>query len=283
MDLMEQIGSKKFGYQYKMYAVKLQSKTSTKLTRSFHVLPLRKEFIMYQALSGGVGIPRTYAFSENSEKEMLVMDMLGESLDRIFHRKCHGNFSVKTVLMLAEQMLTRYQFIHERGFIHRDVKANNFVMGLPGSSEENTIFVVDFNLSKSWNRSLVEQSVSYIRGNKNNSGINVFESWTFEREKTLGRKHDLEGLGYLFLHFLGFCPWKSRSEMALYTRDLKAFRSKLYQHKVPTEFVEYLDHTRTLNKDQDPNYDYLRGLFRNCAKKLNITFPYDNRFDWYKK
>ena len=266
-----------------MYAVKLQNKTSTKLARSLHLLPLRKEFIMYKALSGGVGIPRTYAYSENSQKEVIVMDMLGESLERIFNHKCHRKFSVKTVLMLAEQMLTRYQFIHERGFIHRDVKANNFVIGLPGSSEENTIFVVDFNLSKCWNESLVEKTVSYIKGNRSEMSIKGFEISTFDGTKKLGRKDDLEGLGYLFLHFLRLCPWKSRPKMAIYTHDLEALRSKLYRRKLPTEFIEYLAHTRTLDKDQDPNYEYLRGLFRNSAKKLHITFPYDNRFDWYKK
>ena len=72
MDLMEHIGSKKNGYKYKMYAVKLQNKTYTKSARSLHLLPLRKEFIMYKALSGGVGIPRTYAYSENSQKELFL-------------------------------------------------------------------------------------------------------------------------------------------------------------------------------------------------------------------
>ena len=211
------------------------------------------------------------------------MDMLGESLERIFNRRCHGKFSVKRMFMLVKQMLTRYHIIHERGFIHRDVKAKNFVSELTGSSEENTIFSVDVNLSKCCKESLVEKIVSYIKGNRSEIGIKVFKISTLDGTKKLERKADLEGLECLSLHFLRLYPWQGRPRRALYAHDLKVLSSKLHNHKLPKEFIEYLAHTRTLDKDQDPNYVYLRGPLRNSYKTLHITFPYDNGFDWYKK
>lgn len=49
----------------------------------------------------------------------------------------------------------------------------------------------------------------------------------------------------------------------------------------PNEFAEYINYTRNLGFEQDPDYEYLRGLFKLVMKAQNII-P-DLEFDWTLK
>jgi serine/threonine protein kinase len=57
------------------------------------------------------------------------MDLLGQSLEDLFNF-CSRRFTLKTVLMLVEQMIDRVEYIHTKNFIHQDIKPDNFLMGV---------------------------------------------------------------------------------------------------------------------------------------------------------
>ena len=73
------------------------------------------------------------------------MDLMGPSLEDLFDKTLR-KFSLKTVLMLIDQMISRIEYIHNRHFIHRDIKPDNFCVGLNKTS--NKIFIIDFGLAK---------------------------------------------------------------------------------------------------------------------------------------
>lgn len=106
---------------------------------------LMYETKLYKIFAGGSGIPHVHHFGLEGEYNAMAIDLLGPSLEDLFSY-CKYKFSLKTVYMLAEQMISRIEFIHSRSFLHRDVKPDNFLIGL--GKKSHTVHVIDFGLSK---------------------------------------------------------------------------------------------------------------------------------------
>jgi serine/threonine protein kinase len=74
------------------------------------------------------GIAKMYDYGFERNQYFLVMELLGESLEDLV--QAHGKkFSVSTVLQIGIQIIYRLEAIHKKGFVHRDIKANNFMIG----------------------------------------------------------------------------------------------------------------------------------------------------------
>ncbi|SAM05277.1 hypothetical protein [Absidia glauca] len=168
---------------------------------------LRDEYRSYKILAGLQGIAQTYYFGQEGLHNILVLDMLGPSLEDLFDM-CSRNFSVKTVAMLAKHMVSRVQSVHERNMIYRDIKPDNFLIGRPGTKQANTVYMIDFGMAKQYRDPKTKQHIPY-RERKSLSGTARYMSVNTHLGREQSRRDDLEALGHVFMYFLrGSLPWQ---------------------------------------------------------------------------
>ena len=113
----------------------------------FRCPQLRHEYKVYRELANAPGFAKVHYFGTQDSYNLMVMDLLGPSLEDQFN-KCGRRFNLKTVLMIADQMLERVELMHSRHLIHRDIKPANFVTDVTGAASKNTVYCIDFGLSK---------------------------------------------------------------------------------------------------------------------------------------
>jgi casein kinase I family protein HRR25 len=146
-------------------AIKLES------VKSKH-LQLEYEARVYKSLAGGIGIPFVHWFGTECNYNAMVLDLLGPSLEDLFNF-CNGKFSLKTVLLLAGQLISRIEYIHANSFIHRDIKPGNFLMGI--GKCENQVNIIDFGLAKKYRDPKTHFHIP-LRENKNLTGTARYAS-----------------------------------------------------------------------------------------------------------
>lgn len=106
-----------------------------------------EESKLLKQIGGEVGFPKFLWYGQEGPFSVMVIEMLGPSLEDLYNF-CGRKLSMKTVLLLADQLLQRIQTLHERGYIHRDLKPENMLMGLEDNA--NTLYLIDFGLAKKW-------------------------------------------------------------------------------------------------------------------------------------
>lgn len=157
------------------------------------------------------------------------MDNLGASLEELF-RKCQRRFSLKTVLMLADQMIQRVEYMHSRLYLHRDIKPDNFLMGL--GKRQHYVYIIDFGLTKKYRNPKTGQHIPYKDG-KSLTGTARYASLNTHIGIEQSRRDDLECLGFVLIYFLkGGLPWQG---VKAKTRKEKYEMIKGMKVKVPIE------------------------------------------------
>lgn len=261
------------------FAAKIVNNSISSLNEPSDDLSKEREILL--KLKDEEGFPRVKDIVNTFSSDILIMSLLGPDLKTI--QKRLGRLSLKTVSMIGIQALERIESLHNIGFIHRDIKPDNLLIGNHG--KESLIHLIDFGLSIAYLNENCEHIPCKIKSKAAGTiyYLSVYGHLGFEAS----RRDDLISLGYVLLNlFYGELPW------AKVTGTLKEKISAIYKIKstisigemckgLPEEFSEYFYYVYKLEYEEKPNYQYLRYLFTQTLENVGLTN--DNLFDWSPK
>ena len=217
----------------------------------------------------GFGFPKLISYGHSKKYNILIETLLDKSLGDIFI-KSNNKSNIIDICLVGLQIIDRLEWIHSKNIIYRDIKPENFLIGI---NDPNIIYIIDFGLCKKYRSSKTGKHIlPKLTGRFN--GNFKFSSPNAIRGKQLSRRDDLISLGYMLIYlFRKKLPWddsfyNSNYYELIYLKDTNA-NGKLFKN-VPPQFAEYIKYTRNLKFEQDPNYDYLRSLLNGVIINLNF-------------
>ena len=253
-------------------AIKLEGKDDYKL--------LEHEYNIYKNIyDNQLKIPKIYWFGKQGEFTILVMQYLGESLEKLFD-KCGRKFSLKTTIMIGVQICFLLEKLHKKNYIHRDLKPENFLIGLDNCKKY--IYMIDYGLAKQYKRNNMHNK---LKLGKNLIGTSRYASINSHLGVELSRRDDLESLVYILIYFhRGSLPWqgvpgKTKEEkFKNIAKKKQEISVEELCKEMPKEFTNLLKYIKGLEYNEKPNYKYIYYIFETILNNYNLDCNYI--YDW---
>ena len=280
--IIKKLGEGSFGLIYSAkslhnwYAIKLESRN-----KGQNLLENEACIMCYLK---GKRIPIIKSYANDLRYNILIMELMGKSLEEIFETLPNKKMSVNCVAKLGLQMVQILEYIHDKHIIHRDIKPDNFVMGRGEKSKY--VYLLDFGLAKKYRSSTTLLHYRMIK-KKNLTGTARYASINALNGLTQSRRDDLEAVGYVLMYFLrGKLPWqglrlKNKEDRYHKIMEIKKETSptKLCQG-FPKEFKKYVEYTRNLEYEEDPDYEMLKHLFKTVLINEKVNKDNFYVYDW---
>ena len=242
ISINKQLGKGGFGQIYLGRNIRENYPIAIKVEESSNRSHLHLEYEILKDIQGGVGIPRIFKYRQGHNHNYLLMELLGKSLDKLFTEN-NKSFSYKTIFQIGYQMIDRIQYVHSKGYIHRDIKPGNFVIGRGDKSK--IIYLIDFGLSKRYIDPETQKHIPYKIG-KGLTGtaryVSLFTHYGIEQ----ARRDDIESIAFNLIYFArGKLPWQGVKTKNKKEKHKKIMESKLVHTPEilcsnSTTFVDFL-------------------------------------------
>ncbi|EGR32064.1 protein kinase domain protein [Ichthyophthirius multifiliis] len=204
--IQKKISSGSFGVVYTGQNILTKEQVAIKLEKDDpdDVRTLDKEIKILKKLEGLPNVPRLLWDGEEHTYHLIVLNLLGKDLS--YYRKQLKKFSLKTILLLIDQLITVIEQIHNRSILHRDLKPENILMGR--DENLNNVYIIDFGISKIYQN--YEGKHIKFKEEKPFIGTTRYASIAAHKGYELGRKDDLESLLYVLIFlYKGILPWQN--------------------------------------------------------------------------
>ena len=277
----KQLGKGGFGQLFLGRSIKENYLVAIKVEEQSERSRLAYEYQIIKEICEGDGIPKVYRLHQGKKNNYLIMQLLGKSLDKLFV-DMKKKFTIKTICMLAYQMVQRVEYVHSRGYIHRDIKPGNFLIGK--NLDNKKLYIIDFGLSKKYIDKNTGKHIIYKEG-KGLTGTARYVSLNTHYGIEQSRRDDIEGIAYNLIYFAkGKLPWqgvktKNKKEKHKKIMILKEdYNPDKLCEELPEEFPTLLKYARKLDFDEKPDYKNIKIMFKQLisANKQQM----DWKFDW---
>ncbi|KAG2718506.1 hypothetical protein I3843_03G216000 [Carya illinoinensis] len=234
------------------------------------------EWQVYSNLNGCYGLPLVHYKGKQGDYYILVMDMLGPSLWDVWN-SYNQMLSEEMVACIAVEAISILEQLHYKGFVHGDVKPENFLLGQPGTPNEKKLYLVDLGLASRWKDASSGRHVDYDQKPDIFRGTVRYASVHTHLGRTGSRRDDLESLAYTLVFLLrGKLPWQGyvgENKGFLVCKKKMATPPETLCCLCPPPFQQFLEMVTNMRFDEEPNYSKLISLFDDSIGSIPTLRP----------